>query len=462
MEHDQVGHYDRAARGARLAAGGVDAAGLETRPRAAAFAVLRLLRLIGRSVVAPLTTLDPGENPPSEVADGQRRFGRWQLLDIAVPVVLYAVTAVSFVSAGEALGSQYPPQLMHLLAAGCCLPVALRRRWPMMAWQVTWLAVVVTSGWFSLLFADAQFVPGQVIAYLVCLYTLASRARPTIAVGAWLWSLAGIVIIATVDLSPQPQNAALWAWSVLLVTVPPLFGYNVRARRRAQADLEVQQVRNEQEQAARAVLEERSRIARELHDVVAHNMSVIAIQAEAAPLRVPGDVHALEAELAGIRATALQTLVEMRRILGVLRDRDGQSETAPTPGIDQLVGLVEKVGAAGMDVRMTVEGSRRQIPPGVGVSIYRIVQESLSNALRHAPGAAVTVQLIYRDAPPALGVRIENGPAPSALPPDEWRGARHGLVGMRERVAMLRGTLTAEPTANGGFVVDATLPLEET
>ena len=143
------------------------------------------------------------------------------------------------------------------------------------------------------------------------------------------------------------------------------------------------------------------------------------------------------------------------------RTRDDQPDTAPAPGIDQLEVLVDKLRGTGMDVRMTRAGSERPVPPGVGVSVYRIVQESLSNAMRHAPEAAVTVALAYGDAPPQVRVRIENGPAPAGPVPDGQAGRRHGLVGMRERAAMLRGTLTAEPTRDGGFVVEATLPLEE-
>jgi signal transduction histidine kinase len=360
---------------------------------------------------------------------------------------------------------------MHLLAAAGALPVALRRRRPLLAWQIILVAVVATSGWVmpamsNILFGHSltvlpAFVPPQAVAYVLCLYTLASRTTRTLAAGGWVWSLAGLVVIAGAGMSSGLQNAAQWGWSLLIVTLVPLFGNNVRTRRRVQADLELQQRRNEQEQAARATLEERSRIARELHDVVAHNMSVIAIQAEAAPLKAPGDVRALETELASIRATALETLTEMRRVLGVLRNRDDQVDTAPAPDVDQLDTLVGKVRAAGLDVRMTETGRARSVPPGVGVSVYRIVQESLSNALRHAPGAAVRVALIYRDAPPAVCVRVENDPPPISPPPDDEVGARHGLVGMRERATMLHGTLTAGPTPDGGFVVEATLPLEE-
>jgi signal transduction histidine kinase len=360
---------------------------------------------------------------------------------------------------------------MHILAAAGTLPVALRSRRPLLAWQIVLVASVATSGWFTPVMSNTAFghsgtllpafVPAQVVAYVLCLYTLASRTTRALAAGGWVWSLAGLVVLAAAGMSFGLQNAAQWGWSLLIVTLVPLFGNNVRTRRRVQADLELQQRRNEQEQAARATLEERSRIARELHDVVAHNMSVIAIQAEAAPLKAPGDVRALETELASIRATALETLTEMRRVLGVLRNRDDQVDTAPAPDIDQLETLVGKVRAAGMDVQMTETGRARSVPPGVGVSVYRIVQESLSNALRHAPGAAVRVALAYRDAPPAVHVRVENDAPPISPPPDDETGARHGLVGMRERATMLHGTLTAEPTPNGGFVVEATLPLEE-
>jgi signal transduction histidine kinase len=390
---------------------------------------------------------------------------------VMVAVALFIVAAVQLNNANDLRGGElFPPQLMLLLAAAGTLPAAVRRRRPLLAWQIVLIATVATTGWFTPVMANTAFghsgtllpafVSAQAIAYVLCLYTLASRTTRALAAGGWVWSLAGLTVIAVAGMSSGLQNAAHWAWSIAIVALVSVFGNNVRTRRRVQADLERQQRRNEQEQAARATLEERSRIARELHDVVAHNMSVIAIQAEAAPLKAPGDVSALETELASIRATALETLTEMRRVLGVLRNRDDHADMAPAPDIDQLDTLIGKVRAAGMDVEMTVTGLARPVPPGVGVSVYRIVQESLSNALRHAPGATVRVSLAYLDTP-ALRVRVENDPPPVSPPPGEETGARHGLVGMRERATMLHGTLTAEPTADGGFVVEATLPLEE-
>jgi signal transduction histidine kinase len=441
--------------GSRVA-GLAAAAGRSVRPTAGSMA---------RAVAAPMSV---DADLPESGTGGRDWF---LLLDIVTAVVLYVLAAVWLVNASEAVDDLYPPQVMHLLALAGTLPVALRRSRPLLAWQLVLVAIVATSGWFTPGISYATnghggtltpvLVTAQAVAYVLCQYTLASRTTRSIAVGSWLWSLIGLVIMAAAGMSSGLANAAQWGWSFVIVALVPLFGSNVRTRRRVQADLELQQRRNEQEQAARATLEERSRIARELHDVVAHNMSVIAIQAEAAPLKAPGDAGALETELASIRATALQTLTEMRRVLGVLRNRDDQVDTAPAPDVDQLEALVGRVRATGMDVQLTVGGLARPVPPGVGVSVYRIVQESLSNALRHAPGAAVRIALMYRDAPPAVHVRVENDPPPAAPPPDEGTGARHGLVGMRERATMLHGTLTAEPTPDGGFVVEATLPLEE-
>ena len=187
-------------------------------------------------------------------------------------------------------------------------------------------------------------------------------------------------------------------------------------------------------------------------------MSVIAIQAEAAPYRVPDPPGELTRSFADIRASALQALAELRRVLGVLRaERDGEegAEAAPQPTLDRLGGLVAGVRGAGLAVQTTVAGTPRPLPAGVEVSAYRIVQEALSNALRHAPGSDVRVEIGY--APAALRLRVVNGPpraAPSTVP-----GPGHGLLGMRERAAMLGGEVTAGPTSVGGYAVTAVLPL---
>jgi signal transduction histidine kinase len=214
------------------------------------------------------------------------------------------------------------------------------------------------------------------------------------------------------------------------------------------------------------VLEERARIARELHDVVAHHMSLIAIQAEAAPYRVPDAPPELARSLHTIRTSAVQAMDELRRILGVLRDPAAEDPTAPQAmapqptapqptlaGVDELVSTV---AAAGQPVTLTVHGSARPLPPGLDLTAYRIVQEALSNATRHAPGAATSVTIDRR--PDALAVSVVNDPAPDGASAPPPAGSGHGLLGMRERVAMLAGVLDAGPRPGGGYAVVAVLP----
>ncbi|HSX99451.1 MAG TPA: sensor histidine kinase, partial [Streptomyces sp.] len=221
----------------------------------------------------------------------------------------------------------------------------------------------------------------------------------------------------------------------------------------------------------RTVLEERSRIARELHDVVAHHMSVISIQAQVAPHLVENPSEELKENLHGIRQNALEALIELRRVLGVLRSEhppdagpddpharagvtEGTAPHAPQPTLDRLDALIDNTRAAGLAVATEINGKVSPLPPGVELSAYRIVQEALSNVLRHAPGSTVRVELTYF--PRGLQVRVINSRPARKAPPSH--GAGHGLLGMRERAAMLGGTLMATETSHGGFAVVAFLP----
>jgi signal transduction histidine kinase len=254
--------------------------------------------------------------------------------------------------------------------------------------------------------------------------------------------------------------------AVCLSAVVVVLGTALRGRREARAELGRQTTLTAEERARRTLLEERSRIARELHDVVAHHMSVISIQAQVAPHLVENPSDELRENLDGIRQNALEALTELRRVLGVLRAEHpdtaqesaepvtGTAPHAPQPTLDRLDALVENTRAAGREVTTEISGERRPLPQGVELSAYRIVQEALSNALRHAPGAAVTVRLGYR--PDGLRVEVVNG-RPTAPPPPS-SGSGHGLLGMRERVAMLGGTMTAHPVQGGGFEIAAFLP----
>ncbi|MFE7122361.1 sensor histidine kinase, partial [Streptomyces sp. NPDC057654] len=224
---------------------------------------------------------------------------------------------------------------------------------------------------------------------------------------------------------------------------------------------------SEAERARRTLLEERARIAREMHDVVAHHMSVITVQADSAPYRLGGVPPETGEEFAAIAATARESLTEMRRLLGALRGTDGRGgtgtagvERAPQPGLAELDRLAESTVRAGVPVELSVEPGpdTAPVPGAVDLSAYRVVQESLANVVRHAPGAATRVSV----APDRTGVSVVIVNAPSAAVPGaplESGGTGHGLVGMRERVRLLGGTLEAGPLPDGGFRVAARFPL---
>jgi len=234
---------------------------------------------------------------------------------------------------------------------------------------------------------------------------------------------------------------------------------SIGSRLRAQRALADQTERAEDERARRAVLEERTRIARELHDVVAHHMSLIAVRAETAPYRLADLPESARAEFGSLSVVAREALAEMRRLLGVLR-HDQPADLAPQPKLADLPSLVDTARRAGLSVKLSVPAALDHVPPGVGVCAYRIVQESLSNVSQHAPGAAVTVSVGHDSG--AVLLRVANGPGAPADPPVNDHGPGHGLTGMRERVALLGGSMSAAPSPDGGFVVSAVLPLGDT
>jgi signal transduction histidine kinase len=264
----------------------------------------------------------------------------------------------------------------------------------------------------------------------------------------------------------QPGGGETRVVTVLLASLAPaaaLAGVARRASREAVANRTARQVVAETllEHTARG---ERARIARELHDVVAHHISMVAVQAETARVATPGLPAAGVQRFAAIGDTARAALTEMRRLLGVLRE-DARAEAAelrPQPGLTQLNELLDEArDAAGTAARLIVSGAPVALDPGVELAAYRIVQEALTNARRHAPGAAVDVELRYGEE--VLLVRIrDNGPGPSDEPSGAARGPAggHGLAGMRERAAAAGGRLHTGPDAGGGFLVEATLPIK--
>ncbi|MEU6145710.1 sensor histidine kinase [Streptomyces sp. NPDC047081] len=289
---------------------------------------------------------------------------------------------------------------------------------------------------------------GAAGAQLVCVYVSARAGRPL---------LAGVLVVPYVAVALFTDHDATRIVAVLLATLASAAAatgvtHHVRSTALAHSATEQAFADTLLEHAARG---ERARIARELHDVVAHHISMIAVQAENARLTTAGLPPDGAARFLAIGDTARTALTEMRRLLGVLReDADTGVQRRPQPGLGQLLELLDEArDAAGSATRLIVSGPVAALDPGVEVTAYRIVQEALTNARRHAPGAAVDVELHYGDDELAVRVR-DNGPGPTApgVP-------GHGLLGMRERAATVGGTLRTGPAPGGGFLVEARLPV---
>jgi signal transduction histidine kinase len=275
--------------------------------------------------------------------------------------------------------------------------------------------------------------------------------------GAAVVATVGWTALGTVLYESVPPESVL---AQLVITAVPLhLGREVHRRRARMQELQLraeQAERDREDQARRAVAEERTRIARELHDVVAHQMTVMTIQADgAARIARDGDPRVAGA-LATIKETGQQALAEMRRVVGLLRTQDDEvADLAPLPQLADLDELVQRVHAAGVDVDMEVHGEARPVAEGVQLSAYRVIQESLTNAVRHGgPNTSARVRVCYRDA--GLDLLVEDDGRGAAA--DDGPGGGHGLVGMRERVAVLGGSFEAGPRQGGGFRVHATIP----
>jgi signal transduction histidine kinase len=327
------------------------------------------------------------------------------------------------------------------------LPLFVRRRWPLAAFAVIALGALAQVP-FQIL------VPANV-AVLVAMYNVVVRRSWPWAVAAGATAMIGAGLVAFVY--DQGGSRALLSYGFLTSAV--WIGARYTRSRRAQvADLEERAMRLERErdaQARAAAASERARIARELHDVVAHNVSVMVVQADGGSFALDQDPEAARRAFGTISATGREALAEMRRLLGVLREGD-RSAYAPQPGVAQLGELVDQVRAAGLPVELTVDGPRRELPKSLELVVYRVIQESLTNTLKHGgPGVTARARLHYGD-----GV-VE------AVVSDDGRGAGtvsdgmgHGLIGLRERVGMFGGDVVAGPRPGGGFEVAARVPMD--
>ena len=346
-----------------------------------------------------------------------------------------------------------PTNLWALVAAGVVVvPLALAVRYPLLGWRIGWLGLLLVP----LLGLDWRgglpWGPAQILVLLVLL--CAAGIRRERAVLGWLWALTLVPWWFWIAWrGAGVLTAALGSVAFLAAAVAV---DRAGAGRQIQRDLAEQAEQTELERARRAVLEERARIARELHDVVAHHMSLMAIRAESAPHRLAALPDPVRAEFGALSGSAREALADMRRLLGVLRS-DQPTGRAPQPGLPDLPGLIDSARQAGMAVELIAPPALDRVPPGAGVCAYRIVQEALSNAGRHAAGTPVTVS-VRHDAG-TVTLQVTNGPGAPAGPRANGHGPGHGLAGMRERAELLGGSLSAGPAPDGGFAVSAVLPL---
>jgi signal transduction histidine kinase len=351
-----------------------------------------------------------------------------------------------------------PAAVSTVIGVALAAPLIIVGRWPMAAWRIMVSGLALTA--LALAGQDLAWPwpPSACIAMLVALFIVAATYPRQTVVGVWLVTAAAVLLAWPLAGAPLWVVLILWSAAALVL----VFGDALRGRRSAEVRLAQQAALRRQDLAKTAVLEERGRIARELHDVVAHHMSMIAIQAEAAPHKIPDLPPAAVETLDLIRAAAREALAETRRVVGLLRQEGDDAERAPQPGLEQLDELVERARQSGLTVAPIVVGVPKPLVAGVDLSAYRIVQEALSNASRYAPGTTVNVEVRYADDRLRVAVIDDGAPAPLAGPGEETDSpGGHGLLGMRERVTMLGGTLSTGPRGEGGFAVVAELPYGE-
>ncbi len=386
-------------------------------------------------------------------------MGRWataparfvfRFLTRSPETALFVLAAILFVIAWATLSLTHDVtvSLRPVVALVETAPLLLARIRPMAGWAIS------IGGAIGFALADMTLpgwpMPWPVVHFLVLLALVAAvalRAR-------WQDIAAAVGGTAVVFGLLLPEELRPWAIGQALVAgVALLVRWLVLSRRQ----LAIETVSTQEERARRAVLEERSMIARELHDVVAHHMSLIVVQAQSAPYRLGEVGDEAKAEFTSIEQSARAALNEVRAVLGVLRTESQEVASAPVPGGADLAALLESSRSAGLPLTWAdLPPALGSVPPGVGLAAYRILQESLANASRHAPGAAVRAEVTL-DAK-RLTLSVENSVAPRPPGPGSETGGGSGLLGARTRAETAGGTLSAGPTSSGGFRVEAILP----
>jgi signal transduction histidine kinase len=325
------------------------------------------------------------------------------------------------------------------------LPLLFRRRFPLGA----------PAAVFVVLAAEA-LVPGDAVTSsnanamaLLAAFAIAGTHGGLRSAGTG--AAIGFASIVAIILIERPPLGGTWP-VVVFGAISWTLGRALAERGRRAAALKERADRLEREQGA-AIADERARIARELHDVIAHSVSVMTVQAGAARLLLEQDLERARSSLVSVEETGRQALAEMRRLLGILRAEEQPAALVPQPGIGELGALVEKVRSAGLPVEVVIEGTPQALPPGIDLAAYRVLQEALTNTIKHA--GAARARVLIRFAPTALELSVTND---GRVTKDGRAG--HGLVGMRERVSLYGGEFEAGPQPEGGYVVRARLPLD--
>jgi signal transduction histidine kinase len=361
-------------------------------------------------------------------------------------VALLAGTAlVEVLVSGESV-------LDAVVGAAVALPLLARRRAPLLV-----LVAVIALGYAG--YARGPSVGGSLQAWIalnVALYSVAAHCERGLAIaGAVI--VAAFVLLFEIPALVEGGRVDDLAGEWLFLGGVWLLGRWVRQRRQRTTDLERHAADLQADRAAlarEAVADERARIAREMHDAVAHSVSLMVLQAGAAEQVMATAPERARESLVTIQDTGREAIVELRRMLGLLRDPVAQASLAPQPSVDHLDALLDQVRAAGLPVELTVEGRPRRLPPGIDRSAYRIVQEGLTNALKHAGPAHASVRLRYGERALELEV-LDDGRGPAGA-----SGGGFGLLGMRERAALYGGVLAARERPGGGYALSARLPLE--
>ena len=377
------------------------------------------------------------------------RILRSPRLDVAIALVLFVVGLLE-IDASPAQRGTLAAGAVPL--AGVCAAFAIRRRLPAVAAGLFLAALIPQRLWLTP--PDELFVP--FLGLLLIPYAAGAYGGPRTGVAATAACVAVVLIVA---LDTDDLLIGDFLFPSLFVVASFFAGRTVRSRTHLAAELHEAAVRAEEEhrtETLRAVAAERRRIAREMHDIVAHSISVMVVQAGGARRIMEQDAERSVEAAVHIERTGREALAEMRRLLGVLHGPDASAVRAPQPGLDGLAELVERARRAGLPVELRVEGERREVATGLDLAAYRIVQEALTNALKHAGASPTDVRLCWAEDELQIVVRDRGGHGQGHA----VEGTGHGLIGMRERVRLYGGEMQAGPRSDGGFEVRARLPLD--